>query len=131
MPVSLHVGIKQTQKLVMTQSLKQAIELLQLSTIELSERISEELLENPVIEEDGQSLPSLESDDQSLLTGINQNLSGNETGFDTREEERMKFEDTSDSGYANRIDDDHKRDYFENAVAIEERFQNIYCGRHA
>jgi RNA polymerase sigma-54 factor len=52
MPVSVKLGLKQTQRLTLTQSLKQSIELLQLSTNELSQRISEELVENPVLEED-------------------------------------------------------------------------------
>ncbi|XDD48694.1 RNA polymerase factor sigma-54 [Leptospira sp. WS92.C1] len=43
---------KQTQKLVMTQDLRQSIELLPLSTIELSDRISSELIENPMLEEE-------------------------------------------------------------------------------
>ena len=51
MAFTLESGLKQSQKLVMTQSLRQAIELLQLSSIELSQKISNELLENPVLEE--------------------------------------------------------------------------------
>ncbi|RHX90440.1 RNA polymerase factor sigma-54 [Leptospira stimsonii] len=43
---------KQTQKLVMTQDLRQSIELLPLSTLELSDRISSELVENPMLEEE-------------------------------------------------------------------------------
>jgi RNA polymerase sigma-54 factor len=42
---------KQTQKLIMTQDLRQSIELLPLSTQELSERIQNELIENPMLEE--------------------------------------------------------------------------------
>jgi RNA polymerase sigma-54 factor len=42
---------KQTQKLVMTQDLRQSIELLPLSTLELAERIQNELLDNPLLEE--------------------------------------------------------------------------------
>ncbi|WP_061222390.1 RNA polymerase factor sigma-54 [Leptospira weilii] len=43
---------KQTQKLVMTQDLRQSIELLPLSTLELSDRINSELVENPMLEEE-------------------------------------------------------------------------------
>ncbi|TGK35047.1 RNA polymerase sigma-54 factor [Leptospira gomenensis] len=43
---------KQTQKLVMTQDLRQSIELLPLSTLELGDRISSELVENPMLEEE-------------------------------------------------------------------------------
>ncbi|TGL59435.1 RNA polymerase factor sigma-54 [Leptospira sarikeiensis] len=46
---------KQTQKLVMTQDLRQSIELLPLSTLELADRISAELVENPMLEEEASS----------------------------------------------------------------------------
>lgn len=42
---------KQTQKLIITQDLRQSIELLQLSGLELAARIEKELLENPLLEE--------------------------------------------------------------------------------
>jgi RNA polymerase sigma-54 factor len=42
---------KQSQKLVMTQDLRQSIELLALSTLELSDKIQSELLENPLLED--------------------------------------------------------------------------------
>ena len=41
----------QTQSLVMTPQLQQAIKLLQMSRMELSELVQEELLENPMLEE--------------------------------------------------------------------------------
>lgn len=44
---------RQTQKLVMTQDLRQSIELLSLSTLELSDKIQNELLENPLLDEMG------------------------------------------------------------------------------
>ena len=46
------IDLKQTQRLVMTPQLQQAIELLQLSNMELSERIEEELEMNPALELD-------------------------------------------------------------------------------
>jgi RNA polymerase sigma-54 factor len=46
------IRLKQTQRLVMTPQLQQAIKLLQLSNMELSERIEEELEENPALEID-------------------------------------------------------------------------------
>lgn len=42
--------LTQTQKLVMTPELRQAIEILQLSTIELNQYIEQELLENPLLD---------------------------------------------------------------------------------
>ena len=40
MAVSLQIGVKQRQKLVLTQSQRQGIEMLQMSTLELAEKIS-------------------------------------------------------------------------------------------
>ncbi len=49
--LKLQLQLKQTQQLVMTPQLQQAIKLLQLSRIELLEMVSSELLENPVLDE--------------------------------------------------------------------------------
>jgi RNA polymerase sigma-54 factor len=43
--------MKQTQQLVMTPQLQQAIKLLQLSRLELAEMVREEMLENPALDE--------------------------------------------------------------------------------
>ena len=49
--MSIGPRLLQTQRLVMTPQLQQAIRLLQLSTLELQEEIQKELLENPLLEE--------------------------------------------------------------------------------
>lgn len=51
MALSQNLVQKQTQKLVITQDLRQSIELLPLSNLELSDRIQKELVENPLLEE--------------------------------------------------------------------------------
>lgn len=51
MALELHQQLKMQQHLVMTPQLQQAIKLLQLSRLELTERIQQELLENPFLEE--------------------------------------------------------------------------------
>jgi len=53
MALEQRLSLKLSQKLVMTQSLQQAIKLLQMSRLELQESLTAELLENPVLE-DGQ-----------------------------------------------------------------------------
>ncbi len=53
MKLGATLGLRQSQKLVMTQDLRQSIELLSLSTIELNDKIQNELLENPMLEEVG------------------------------------------------------------------------------
>ncbi len=51
MALDLRLQVKLSQQLVMTPQLQQAIKLLQLSRLELVETISQELAENPVLEE--------------------------------------------------------------------------------
>ena len=51
MALDLRLQQKMVQQLVMTPQLQQAIKLLQMSRMELTELVQEELLENPVLEE--------------------------------------------------------------------------------
>jgi RNA polymerase sigma-54 factor len=51
MAMEARLQLRQTQRLVMTPMLQQAIQLLQLSTIELQELLQKELTENPLLEE--------------------------------------------------------------------------------
>jgi RNA polymerase sigma-54 factor len=51
MAMETRLSLRQTQRVVMTPLLQQAIQLLQLSTLELQEVVQKELLENPLLEE--------------------------------------------------------------------------------
>ena len=51
MAVGLQTSLKQTQKLAMTQNLKQSLEMLQMNSLELTQLIQIELENNPVLEE--------------------------------------------------------------------------------
>ena len=51
MALELKQQLKQTQQLLMSPQLQQAIKLLQMSRLELVEHIQQELLENPFLEE--------------------------------------------------------------------------------
>lgn len=51
MAMETRLSLRQTQRLVMTPLLQQAIQLLQLSTVELQELLQKELTENPLLEE--------------------------------------------------------------------------------
>src|SRR2546425_4540994 len=51
MAMEARLSLRQTQRVVMTPLLQQAIQLLQLSTLELQEVVQKELLENPLLEE--------------------------------------------------------------------------------
>lgn len=52
MALNIKPELRLTQKLIMTPQLQQAIRLLQLSRLELSQLVAQELTENPVLEED-------------------------------------------------------------------------------
>ncbi len=49
--LGLHMGLKQSQNIVMTQRLQQALKLLQVPTLELEQILRKELVENPLLEE--------------------------------------------------------------------------------
>lgn len=51
MALDLRLQVKLSQQLVMTPQLQQAIKLLQLSRMELVDVVTEELAENPLLEE--------------------------------------------------------------------------------
>jgi RNA polymerase sigma-54 factor len=51
MALEQKLGIRMSQRLVMTPSLQQAIKLLQMSKLELVEEVQQELIENPTLEE--------------------------------------------------------------------------------
>jgi RNA polymerase sigma-54 factor len=51
MALEQKLSLKLSQKLVMTPSLQQAIKLLQMTRMELETMVSQELAENPVLEE--------------------------------------------------------------------------------
>src|SRR3989304_83239 len=52
MAMELRLNLRQTQRMIMTQSLQQAIGLLQLSRLELLQAVRQEMEENPILEEE-------------------------------------------------------------------------------
>ena len=50
MRMGIGLNLEQTQKLIITPELRQAITILQLSTLELTNYLEQELMENPVLE---------------------------------------------------------------------------------
>jgi RNA polymerase sigma-54 factor len=119
MTISLHTGLKQSQKLVMTHALQQAVELLQMSSVELYEKISQELVENPVLEEAGPR-PVTDQEGSDRESSINQNLNGGESFFIRRDEEQNNFIDAGDTGSVNSEDLEKKQKYFETITTREE-----------
>jgi RNA polymerase sigma-54 factor len=68
MSLQLKQQLKLTQQLVMTPQLQQAIRLLQLSRMELSETVQDEIEQNPVLEEDSNTPDSNHESLQDLST---------------------------------------------------------------
>jgi RNA polymerase sigma-54 factor len=120
MAISLQTGLKQTQKLGMTQSLKQAIELLQLSTIELYEKITSELVDNPVLEEESGYASSPLPGETAPSDGAVRDLTADETRLARSDERSLQYDDGIDHGYAAVEDADKKRDTIENYYTREE-----------
>lgn len=61
MDIKVNLNLKQTQKLVMTTEMQQSIQILQMTALELNNRIDAELLENPMLEFNDSSMESVES----------------------------------------------------------------------
>lgn len=93
-----------TQKLVMTPQLRQAIAILQLSSLELTEMVEQELLENPVLE--AEEKPVAEPVEEETDDKIREY-------FDWAD----YFDDGTDSGYAPRSDDKPSFTTFVSAVS--------------
>ena len=111
MRLGYDLTIEQTQKLVMTPELIQAIQILQFNTQELESYVQEQILTNPVLEQNTPEIPSEEV-----------KTSGNdlpEEGFDWKEFIRnSRYDDISYGGWHDR-DDDEKGNGYENYVTSE------------
>ncbi len=109
MEIKPEIRLKQTQKLVMTPQLQQAIKLLQLSNMELSQKIEEELIENPALEID-------EGEDEYEKEIIsNENDDSSENFEDEYLYEDKNYSHTEDPSLGNK-----KREFIEGTVFREE-----------
>jgi len=115
MKTGLNIGLKQSQKLIMTHSLRQSIEILQLSNIELAEMISREFLENPVLEEE-----SAVSNENPLEEGVNRTLSGDEDYSHTPGDKHLLHDYDEGVLPGSRDADDKHRHFIENAITVKE-----------
>ncbi len=114
MKSGLNTGIRQSRTIIMTQSLRQSIEMLQLSTVELAELINNEFLDNPFLEEIEETIEV-----DTLEDGISRKLSGNDDeASGSMEEEIYINPDTLRSAEGG--DYDRNRSFIENAVSTTE-----------
>jgi RNA polymerase sigma-54 factor len=111
--------LKQTLKLIMTPQLQQAIKMLQLSNIELTERIEDELIENPALEVEEKE-NEYANDLEEKIKEKRDLAEGKPTRYEEGFEDEFFFEDRSffraDRGFG----EDKKREFLEGAVSREE-----------
>lgn len=139
MSLSVNINLAQRQKLVMTQTLREAIELLQVTSVELAERIEQELQENPVLEvptsdgsDNGNEQPATsENVDTSLGTGDEGSTQQEDIGPDP--DFAGNFEDSSDEGYlhgtSENRDPDAKQQFLEGALQRSQTLSEHLVGQ--
>ncbi|MBN2720148.1 MAG: RNA polymerase factor sigma-54 [Proteobacteria bacterium] len=123
MDIKTQLQLKQTQQLVMTPQLQQAIRLLQLSRMELVEIVRQEMLENPFLDE----YASAETDTEVSIDGMSEQPGEEATGSLDREDEVdvlsipndiSEWQSYMDSGQSlpNQARDDQEQPSFESMV---------------
>ena len=108
MAIKLGQSLKQSQSLTMTPQLQQAIKLLQMSRLELETLVREEMLENPVLEdqhETGETTDrdgTVNGDDRVEISTIDKQVAQDdkvkgEVGQETEKKADDRFESTTTS----------------------------------
>lgn len=97
----MNLQLLQTQKLVMTPELKQAIEMLQYSQLELNEFLHEELMTNPVLEMESPELPAerketntVEHDWKSIAVSMRDHSEKQRVMTEASKDDEAEFEHT-------------------------------------
>ena len=101
MAVTQRLELRQSQSLVMTPQLQQAIKLLQLSNVELSEYVEQELERNPLLERD-------ETDDDQPSDGREERAADSDAS-ETSEDGAVTTPDTLDLANADSLPADADR----------------------
>lgn len=108
----LRLGLQQTQKLSLTPQLQYAIQLLQLSGLELTERLEKEIEENPFLLEEPEGEEKKPEKEEAFESGT----------FEW-------FEDSSDLGYLSKNknweQDSNKQLFLENVLIVQERLYDF------
>lgn len=93
MKLGYELNLKQTQNLIMTPELQQAINILQLSTLELNQFLEEQIVENPLLEPTGESITErLEVKEKDYPEWEEYFNDGRDLGIPREKKERVKYE---------------------------------------
>jgi len=96
--MGFNLSLEQTQKLIMTQELQQAIKILQLSSLELKEYIRQQLETNPLIEEKEEDMEPFSGEEgEDMIARLIENIShgdynSGEYGYSGDSENDFSFE---------------------------------------
>lgn len=117
MQISQNLKLKQSQSLVMTPQLQQAIKLLQLTNLELTDLVEKELEENPFLENQNHEEEKTVSDEEDITKNIDDSFNNGDSISD----------EPYNHDYENRWDNDtnvgnsknHSEDYNDPGTIIE------------
>ncbi len=118
MDLKPELHIKQTQKLIMTPQLQQAIKMLQLSNLELNQAIEEELIDNPALDKEDRQEYSLDELSEEDLSQRIEQTKDERIGEDFNEETLYTEQPYASPDYSS--GEDKKREFLEGAVFREE-----------
>ncbi len=131
---SLRLTQKLTQRMILTPQLRQRIEMLQMTTLELSELISNELVENPVLEE-VMSEDEFQEFSEKIL---DQNSEGHEETFEngknkdadfSSDAEDFKAEKPDENGFDETSEIDFDGETDDSSGEKEDAFEEVDYGR--
>ena len=114
------LDLRLSQKLALTPSLLQKIEILQLNKLELQDVLNQELIENPILEESIEpEIPPNPTFDMSPAEDVPAGSASSGEGTDSFDEIdfRYFFDDYLDTGYKNREIEDLEKPGFETFLA--------------
>jgi RNA polymerase sigma-54 factor len=110
------LDLRLSQRLALTPSLLQKIELLQLNKLELQEMLNQELIENPILEEVLETEPpstEMTPEDRAADEPPQQEAAGTEKDSFDEIDFRYFFDEYLDTGYKNREVEDSEKPSFE------------------
>jgi RNA polymerase sigma-54 factor len=115
---------KQTQKLVITHDLRQSIELLHMSNLELNDRIQKELLENPMLEYSGGDITDVSGEVRTPeAPASSKPFDTVEEGwkdYDSSQQRTREYERREDFSEYDPARSERKQQFLENAIAGHE-----------
>jgi len=119
MALEQKLNLKLSQRLVMTPSLQQAIKMLQMTRLELSEAVNQEVIENPVLEdaaEEYENAPAASSTPEAEAPAPAETPEPQKDAFEEIDYESY-FQDYMDSGYNPRQFEEREEIPLENTLA--------------